>query len=440
MIGSTAASPTSSPSGVASDSVQPVASPQQDQELKRCAKRARKLRRQLQRWDGQSSTQRRAAERRWLGSHAVRVDAAVNANEKLPPERRQPAASAFDVASKIILSTPLSEPAKLHWKAKASGQKRPIWDFGIVRRATVEVVRPLLDIHVHSREFQYDRKGIQAAIKDVKSALADGLLYAQRLDISDHYGSFDASELPKLLPLRKKLVEHVVVGKHLPVTVEKDIPLLPELAAKARQGIPQGSGLSPLVALLITSRLNWTAPKGVRLFNYADDFLVMGASEGEVNAAADALADKISSVPGGSFKSKRFPTAHITDGFQFLGHDLTQWDEGLVIMPTLKALDVLYSRIMEKEQFARKALIKLKNESALYPRLAALGDAWVLARSWGKAFRECSEIGLELAAIRIGLNEDLSWFNIPPEFLDDYTNHYVAWKYTSSIYTLSAAN
>ncbi len=133
---------------------------------------------------------------RWLGSHAVRVAATVAADGKLPPERRRPLPELFTAAKKIDLKSSIAEPARLYGKAKSSGGHRPIWDFGLVRRAAVDMVCQMLEPHARPRGFQYDRKGIHAAIRDVKSALAGDLKFAQRIDIRDHYGSFQAEKTP----------------------------------------------------------------------------------------------------------------------------------------------------------------------------------------------------------------------------------------------------
>lgn len=382
---------------------------------------------------------RRAVQRRWLGSHAVRVAATVIANKKLPPKRRSALPVLFAAASKLDVRAPITEPARLYGKAKSSGGHRPIWDFGLIRRAAVEMVRPMLRPYARPRRFQYDHKGVNLAIKRIKAALAAGLVYAVRIDIKDHYGSFRAETLPSQLPLPKKLVDHVVFGKDIPVDVVEVPSLSPDLATKARRGIPQGSGLSPMVALTITSRLNWQAPKGVRMFNYADDFQIMAATEYDANAAADALGDAIAKLPGGQFSLKRWPTRHIDDCIEFLGHSLEMSQGELVVMPTLATLDRLIGRLEEYENYARKPLIKLP---ANFPpeinvRLNALGDAWVLARTWAAAFRECNTITDELAFIRCTLDHDLRWFKQPPEFLDSYKNDQAAWKHSCSMYGAS---
>ncbi len=192
---------------------------------------------------------------------------------------------------------------------------------------------------------------------------------------------------------------------------------------------------------MITSRLAWQIPKNIRLFNYADDFLVMGETEFATNAAADALGEAIALLPGGHFSPHRFPTRRVEDGFEFLGHSLTMRSDGLEVTPTLTNIDRLYERLEAFEKYARQPVIKLPADypKDINPRLNAIGDAWVLARTWAEAFRECNTMEDELAFIRCTLNEDLTWFKQSPEFLDSYKNDHAAWKKACSMYSAGAS-
>lgn len=401
----------------------------------KCERRFRKLERQLKRAAVKSSKTRQAAERRWLGSHAVRVAATAAANRKLHKDIQVELPAVFEAAKAVRPGHPLDEPARLYAVRKASGGTRPIWDFGLTRRAVVETLKPIVRPSTEPRAFQYDWRGVPAAIKAVKAAVLDGLVYAARLDISNHFGSFDIGALPHQLRLRKKIVEHSVAGKGIPVLNEGALPSL--LVTTARQGLPQGSGLSPLIALNITSRLDWQVPQGIRLFNYADDFLVLGSTKEAADAAADALCAAIMSLPGGHFssnKQKDTQAEHVGDGVAFLGHLLIRWTDIIEVTPTLPNCEALDGRIMEYERKARKAAPgwATAKQAAGYG-LPALGDAWAFARSWARAFRECDDTPTALAVIKSVLDDDLKAFkSAPADFFESYKNPDAVWKHTGS--------
>jgi hypothetical protein len=408
-------------------------------QIRKCRKRSRKIARQMQRVHDKPLADRLAVERRLLGSHAVRVAATADANDKLRSELRVGPEKVLEAAKLVRPTRYNDEPASVYFKRKGSGGWRPIWNLGLIRRATVEVLRPLLRAQLNPRPFQYDFKGIHKAIRGVKKAVSDGLIYAQRIDITNHFGSVLIDQLPHQLRIPKRIVEHSVSGKHIPM-LGGSIPSL-SLATTARSGLLQGSGLSPLIAFIITSRLNWLVPKGIRLFNFADDFLVMGASKDAVSAAADALCDAIRSLPGGHFTHnplKRTPTSHVGDGFTFLGHMLWTDHGKIIVSATTANSDALLNRIIELEDRSRK-----KTPSGASPAKAAsygpnaLGDAWVHARSWAAAFRECDDTTEDLAVIKMILEDDVSCWNLPPSFLDSYENPQASWKWNGSAHDAS---
>lgn len=261
----------------------------------------------------------------YLASGEVIVTAAIDAvNRKRVKAPRLEECLALP---KLLNTTqPLKERSLVRAKKKNSGGFRAYHEFRLQHRTAQTMVKNVLDSLYVPRTFQYGLKGTQPAIADLQTKLIAAPYFAT-FDVVDYFGSFDPSELATLLPVPKGWVDHVVLGRHMAVIVDKpkgrfSHVSIEQLLHHARQGIPAGSRVSSIVAEFVMRLLQVTALGGA-IWNYCDNFLILAQSEVELKARTDAFVAAVGSLPGGNFKLKAIQKGCATVcPLDFLGHRL----------------------------------------------------------------------------------------------------------------------
>jgi len=163
--------------------------------------------------------------------------------------------------------------------------------------------------------------------------------------------SFDGSSLPGLLPLPKRVTANVIsssrlnlVPGNLTVLLDHDIwsddPAMQEYAAAldvaaVRQGIPQGSAVSPLVAEILLAPVIAQLPQKGIVVNYADNVLVMGREANDTVALVEALRCALESHPAGPLKTSRIDKYGSSETIDFLGYAIHRNGPKLKVTPTL---------------------------------------------------------------------------------------------------------
>ncbi len=193
----------------------------------------------------------------------------------------------------IKWNVPSVEPVHVWAKPKSNFQYRAICDFGPKNRTMHYALRKIREVYFVPRPFQYDvgreeGYGLSRAIKRVKSELLEGNVWAATLDIKSFHPSFEEKELYEILLLPKKVIANIAVGTHLNIILSDTVPwaITDIIMDQARRGGPQGSALSPLIGSMIISRLNWSS--ALPMFNWVDNFLILGPTKEAVTAAAKA--------------------------------------------------------------------------------------------------------------------------------------------------------
>jgi hypothetical protein len=260
------------------------------------------------------------------------------------------------------------EPAIVNFKRKPDSRFRLILDFGIENRALQYLLLRLLktaaDLHPH----QYaTRGGVPAAIDYVAASLLEGFVWTIETDIANCFPSFNG-EVYKFLPVPKDVIHHVVMADHLTVTpgttllhhfgTADDDPgdpiALAKYLAEARQGIPQGSAVSSLVAEMLLATPLKTLPSVGRVANYADNMLTMAKTESEAVSIIEALWNALKTHPVGLLTPKIQGNSDPGGHVDFLGHRLCVIGTTVKITPTPE----------NENKFRRR----------LKSRLASLGD------------------------------------------------------------------
>ncbi|HUN95799.1 MAG TPA: hypothetical protein VMU69_06115 [Bradyrhizobium sp.] len=341
----------------------------------------------------------------FLDSHDAKMQAVARANKQFKFNRRFSKTDLQGIAQKIDPWKGTSEPAIVHLKRKPSDPDnfRIFMDFGIENRSLQYLVRRPLEVLADIVPYQYTLKGgLRSAILHVAKAMSAGPVWAIELDVEDCYPSFNANELPSLLPLPKEVTNHVVVanGLHLvPGNIQyhfgpsgDDDPGLPwELDATleaARRGIPQGSAVSSLVAETMLAIALRQIPDGIgERVAYGDNCLVIAAKEGDVVTMIKALGGALECHPAGRFRPnvKYFPPG---EPIKFLGHCLTAKLGGKIrIDPSPQ----------NREKFEAKIAAKLNHllvgKLGKRSRKRRYREAKHFIQSWTAAFALCDGIG-----------------------------------------------
>jgi hypothetical protein len=307
------------------------------------------------------------------------------------------------IAGKLDPWKGTEEPVSGYWKKKSSGKgHRFICKFGLENRALQYLVRDVLIAQLELHPNQYaTRGGVHAAIKHTKQALSDGYLWAAELDIKDCYPSFDESKLPNLLPLPKEVTDNVIISKYLNLQGvgipqvgqvegpadddEGDLVTLAASPAAARQGIPQGSAASDIIAEAMIAIVLKQVPSPGVIVAYADNILLLAKSESDVASMIEALGAALEAHPVGRLRPSVKAFAPV-EPIEFLGH-LLRCTEGVVrIEPSPRNLQKFETEVTRR----LSCLSNTKLPSGIRrKRRKELGR---YIQSWTQQFKLCDDI------------------------------------------------
>ncbi len=308
------------------------------------------------------------------------------------------------VAGKLNLYGPIDELSRIRARGKPSGGIRVTHLFGIEHRTAQRMVKRALSPTVILEPFQFTHKGTHVAIAAVSEALASGFRYYAHLDVREFFPSFELEMLAPELPLPKEVVQRVVVGRHLATVLDKvegkgshHTPLphphtLHSLTHEARRGLPLGSICSPIVGVNAVSHLDWVPIKTAKLFNYADNFLVVATNKLRLEKRVEKLVGSVAEMPGGSFKLKLISEGLATEGIEFLGHMMSTTVGGAVqVRLSEGAKNVFYKRLTEWEQ-----ILSVKGYLAGHHDkqkcIEVVAEMLSFIAGWREAFKACDDV------------------------------------------------
>jgi hypothetical protein len=319
----------------------------------------------------------------------------------MKPGRRPPKKQLPSIAAGLNAFKGTPEEVSLIFTRKRSNPNefRLTLDFGIENRALQYLVLSVLYViaNLHARQFGV-RGGVPAAISHARDAMKAGFVCATEIDIQRCFQSFDGDRITKLIPFPKKVVKHVLTGRYLNITLpthhhhilgpadtEKAKVLLEQCLAAARQGMPQGSAASPLLAEMLLAPLLSQLPHGSEMAGYVDNFLLLAKDQGAAVATTSTFGSALEAHPAGQLtpRIKSFP---LGGPVGFLGHHLTARHGTVEIEPSLSN---------------RKKLKRKLNRGLAYlkrPTTPAAGRAQKVRElkrylnTWTKNFRLCDRI------------------------------------------------
>src|SRR5690606_8687386 len=143
------------------------------------------------------------------------------------------------------------------------------------------VVEPIFEKEFapHSYGFRPGR-GCKEALRHVDKLLKSGRLHVVDVDLKGYFDS-----IPHL-PLMERVREHIADGRVLKLIEaflkQGVMEQSGEMEAAGEEGTPQGAVISPLLANLYLSPLDWKmAREGRQMNRYADDMVILCRSAEE---------------------------------------------------------------------------------------------------------------------------------------------------------------
>ena len=209
---------------------------------------------------------------------------------------------------------------------KGPDQTRPLGIPAVRDRVAQEVLRQLLS-PLFERLFHEDSYGFRPG-RNCHQALQrmlelQRLGYTQVLD-ADIQGFFD--NLPHRVIMAGVAAE--VADGNILRLVERFLKagVMEEGVFRAtRLGTPQGGVISPLLANIALNSLDWHLQEhGWRFVRYADDFVVLCQTAGQVQEAFDAVQHHLTSL-GLTLSAAKTRLTQFREGFAFLGFAICSW-------------------------------------------------------------------------------------------------------------------
>jgi hypothetical protein len=343
----------------------------------------------------------------YLNSFHAKLAAVQRANGRRKLSNRLDTATVRTTAADLDAWEGTDERVLVHRKPKASnpGSFRTYMAFGIENRALQYLVLPLFEQVADVAPYQYLVKngGTHAAIKHVVKAMSTGPVWAVEIDVVDCYPSFDGKKLKDLLPIPEEVTDNLLISEHLNLKggnfagITKSGPFGPAgdpkapmtldgMLAAARQGIPQGSAVSPFIAETMLAIALREVPKLGDIVAYGDNCFLLAKKESDMVTMIEALESAFKAHPVGLLTPKR-KLFHPGEPVDFLGHRVIPQPGGKIrIEPSQENWE-------EFERKIKRQLNRLKYEKlSAAARFQAEQKAKRYVKSWMAAFCLCHGI------------------------------------------------
>ena len=246
------------------------------------------------------------------------------------------------------------KPAQRVWIPKlGSKELRPLGippvENRVVEMALRNVLEPIFEhsFAEHSYGFRPGR-GAKDALRRVAGLLRQGKNWIVDADLK---GYFDAIPQDKLLAAIGEKVSDGAVLELIQRLLKQGVMESGKGWSPTEQGTPQGGVLSPLLANIYLNPLDHLmAVKGWEMVRYADDFVILCASEGEAQEALQEIGQWVEAAGLTLHPTKtRIVDASQAGGFDFLGYHFEQGQR----WPRKKSLKKFKDAIRQKTKRTR---------------------------------------------------------------------------------------
>jgi hypothetical protein len=389
----------------------------------------------------------------YVKSYDVWLAVIDGVNSRYPHQYRLPVRQLPDKAKEINLLRHCDEKVRLFLKPKDDGTYREIAAPGLINKTSDTIRKNVLELardKIPENSFYSGNGGRDAAIHRLKEKAEElGTEYLAEFDIIDFYGSFHENAVVDLfcniLPINPKLVrnapasniEYKKIAVNQTVTHNRKVAadqnalrgmpnalrsspymhntvhsisqhqLLYPTVGKDRQGLTQGSPLSPIVAEMLLS-------PALQDFDvvYADNILVLAATLQEIKAAEEALKEILRNHPAGHFELKPPRVSRLDQGADVLGVHIGRTNGIVTVQPTKAAWYKLLSEIWFKPALDRRCLKKI-NKRKLHMKLKSYVAAMPLDLEKKRQLLNILTHHIELMAVmNCGIIDEQSFYGI----------------------------
>lgn len=230
------------------------------------------------------------------------------------------------------------EPVTAWAEPKPLGQGwRIICSFGPRRKALQTLCADILEARYGLEEVDYLRRGrgTESASDRINKLVEEsGIRYFVTADIEDFFGSVQQKSIAGITGLPEAVVNNCLfIGPQVSLTLIGSLPdsvTLEAFDGAVRQGLPQGSRASQLIASLLLGPAMRSLAPADRIIVYGDDSAIGVKCEKEAEALALDLLGSFETHPAGPFRVK-FNVGDVEKGFDFLKyHHKRDWVTGKV--------------------------------------------------------------------------------------------------------------
>lgn len=285
---------------------------------------------------------------------------------------------------------------------KSKGKFRPLQipevsDRVVIKAIAIELEEHFKELLEKSRglSFAYQKGlGVKEAVEKINEYCQNGYSYVLEADLINFFGTVDKDSL--LNDVVFKRLSDTTINTLIQQALNQNIGNLDSFNVEQKKyfenidkGIPQGNALSPLLSNIFLSPFDLRLKdKGFRLVRYADDFVIMCASEKECEEAYIECCTVLEELNLNIHKLEEGGKTRIVN---FNKHDtmdfLSVTFDGNVFYPSFANVERLKSKIRDvcngKDKYCVSTLlIKIRNKL----------DGWVSAFYYTDIQRYSSEI------------------------------------------------
>jgi len=187
----------------------------------------------------------------------------------------------------------------------------------VLQRTVARQLTPALEqlMHRGSHGYRPGRSRITASY-DIKAAWRQGYRWVYESDIEDFFDCVSLEHLEirlRALFGKDPVIDCIIRWMQAPVLFNGQL-------IERKNGLPQGSPLSPLMANLILDDFDQDMKSaGLKLIRYADDFVILCKNSVDANAAGD-VARKSLEEHGLKLNKEKTRITAMDEGFRYLGY------------------------------------------------------------------------------------------------------------------------